>query len=83
MPRTTALWLDNDIVDVRSDRVREFTITHADGEVVTISKSTKEAANFDVASVPAGRELTYPGVANVVGTENVLAACRAHGGRTI
>jgi hypothetical protein len=67
VPRTTALWLDNDIVDVRSDRVREVTITHADGEVVTISKATKEAANFDVASVPAGRELTYPGVANVVG----------------
>lgn len=67
VPRTTALWLDNDIVDLRSDRVRQVTITHADGEVVTISKATKEAANYDVAAVPAGRELMYPGVANVIG----------------
>jgi hypothetical protein len=67
VPRTTALWLDNTVVDVRSDRVRQVTITHADGEVVAISKASKDAANFDVAGVPAGRELTYPGVANVVG----------------
>jgi hypothetical protein len=66
-PRTAAQWLDSRIIDVRSDRVREVTITHADGEVVRISKSAPELTNFEVANVPEGRELSYPGVANVIG----------------
>jgi hypothetical protein len=66
-PRAAAQWLDSRIIDVRSDRVREITITHADGEVVRVSKSSPELTNFEVADVPEGRELSYPGVANVVG----------------
>lgn len=67
VPRVAAQWLDSLIVDVRGDRVREVTITHADGEVVHISKASPELANFEVADVPEGRELSYPGVANVIG----------------
>jgi hypothetical protein len=67
VPRTTALWLDTSIVDVRSDRVRAVTITHPDGEVLALAKPGPDAPNFDVAGVPAGRELMYPGVANVIG----------------
>jgi hypothetical protein len=67
VPRTAAQWVDSSIIDVRSDRVREVVITHADGEVVRISKTAPELANYDVAGVPDGRELSYPGVANVVG----------------
>lgn len=67
VPRNAAQWLDSVVIDVRSDRVREVTITHADGEVVRISKTGPELANFDVADVPSGRELSYPGVANVIG----------------
>jgi hypothetical protein len=66
VPRTTALWLDTGIVDVRSDRVRAVTITHPDGEALVLAKPSPEAPNFDVAAVPAGRELMYPGVANVI-----------------
>ena len=62
-----AQWLESVIIDIRPERVREVTITHADGEVVRISKASPELANFDVAGVPEGRELSYPGVANVVG----------------
>jgi hypothetical protein len=65
--RATAQWLDAQIVDVRTDRVKQVTITHADGETVTITKAGPELTNFDVADVPAGRELLYPGVANVIG----------------
>ena len=68
MPRATAQWLDSVIIDVRGERVREVTITHADGEVVRLSKASAELANFDVAGIPNGRELSYPGVANVVGS---------------
>lgn len=67
VPRAAAQWVESQIVDVRGERVREVTITHADGEVVRISKASSELANFDVAGVPEGRELSYPGVANVVG----------------
>ncbi len=64
-PRAAAQWVDSVIVDVRGDRVRQVTITHADGEVVRLSKAGPELTNFDVAAIPAGRELSYPGVANV------------------
>ncbi|HSC16052.1 MAG TPA: DUF4340 domain-containing protein, partial [Gammaproteobacteria bacterium] len=67
VPRAAAQWVDTVIVDVRGDRVREVTITHPDGEVVRISKASAELANFEVADVPNGRELSYPGVANVIG----------------
>jgi hypothetical protein len=67
VPRTAAQWVDSQIIDLRSDRVREVTIRHADGEVVRISKDSAELANYAVAGVPAGRELSYPGVANVIG----------------
>jgi hypothetical protein len=67
VPRTAAQWVESQIVDVRSDRVREVTITHPDGEVVRISKTGPELTNFEVADVPTGRELSYPGVANVIG----------------
>jgi hypothetical protein len=67
VPRTAAQWVDSVVVDVRGERVREVTITHPDGEVVRLSKTGPELANFDVADVPEGRELSYPGVANVVG----------------
>jgi hypothetical protein len=66
-PKTAAQWLDPVILDVRGNRVREVTIKHPDGEVVTISKLNPNEMNFDVALVPRGRELLYPGVANVIG----------------
>jgi hypothetical protein len=47
--------------------VRQVSITHPDGETLSLTKANADAANYDVAGVPAGRELMYPGVANVVG----------------
>ena len=67
-PKTAAQWLDPVILDVRGNRVREVTIKHPDGEVVTISKLNADEMNFEVvALIPRGRELLYPGVANVIG----------------
>jgi hypothetical protein len=66
-PRAAAQWVDSVIVDVRSDRIKQVTITHADGEVLRLSKTGPELTNFEVATIPAGRELSYPGVANVIG----------------
>ena len=44
--------VDPVILDVRGNRVREVTIKHPDGEVVTISKLNADEMNFDVALVP-------------------------------
>jgi hypothetical protein len=66
-PRAAAQWVDVGVVDVRGDRIKQVTITHADGEVVGLSKTGPELTNFEVAAIPAGRELSYPGVANVIG----------------
>ena len=66
-PKTAAQWLDPVMLDVRGNRVREVTIKHPDGEVVTISKLNPDEMNFEVALIPRGRELLYPGVANVIG----------------
>lgn len=66
-PRTAAQWLDSGIVDVRGDRVEAVTITHADGETLRLSKASPDLTHYEVADVPTGRELLYPGVANVIG----------------
>ena len=65
--RGVGQWLDAQIIDLRTDRIVQVTITQPDGQVVRISKPSKDAANYDVADVPKGRELLYPGVANVIG----------------
>ena len=77
LPRNASQWVDANIIDVRGQRVQQVTISHPDGEIVSISKpepaATAELAglgvemNFEVANVPAGRELLYAGVANVIG----------------
>lgn len=66
-PREAAKWVVPDIVDVRGDRVRQVTIDRPGEKTLTISKATPEQANFTVENVPEGRELQYPGVANVTG----------------
>jgi hypothetical protein len=67
LPRNTAQWLNPNIVDIPSGRVQSVTIRHADGERLVVSKATSEQPNFDVAAIPDGRELLYPGVANTIG----------------
>jgi hypothetical protein len=70
-PHATGQWLAPTIVDVNADRVQQVTIKQPDGETVALSK-TRAAQNYDVAGVPKGRELLYPGVANATG--NALRA---------
>ena len=45
-PRTVGQWLDAGIIDIRSDRIREVTITQPDGQVVKVSKASKDAQNY-------------------------------------
>ena len=66
LPRSAAEWLVKDIIDVNSTDVRSVTITHPDGEKIRISKESADTANFDVADIPDGRELSYSTVANSI-----------------
>jgi hypothetical protein len=74
-PKVVAQWLDSQIVDVRGERIQQVTITHPDGEKLELTKPSAPPSdltagtvvNFAVAGVPAGQELLYPGVANVIG----------------
>ena len=44
------------------------TVTHPDGEVVSVAKADADQSNFDVEAMPEGRELQYASIANVMGT---------------
>ncbi|MFK8014862.1 MAG: DUF4340 domain-containing protein [Gammaproteobacteria bacterium] len=54
-------WLVNDLIDVNESRVTRISITQPDGAVLDV---TRNGANFDVADIPADRELSSPTVAN-------------------
>jgi len=78
--KTGGEWLDRSLTDIPATRIQAVTITHPGLETLRISRlqdaGKKEAkpegtAEFLVADVPAGRELSYPGVAN--GVAGVLA----------
>lgn len=60
-------WLDRQIVDLASARVHAVTITHPEGAVVRVEKANREAVNFEVKDVPAGRELSFSTVGNSIG----------------
>jgi hypothetical protein len=80
-------WLDRSLTDIPANRIRSVTIVHPGSETLRILRApdakpeagpdakaeTAPAgmAEFLVADVPTGRELSYPGVAN--GVAGVLA----------
>ena len=67
----TSDWLATEILAVSGTRMARVTVTHPDGEVVTVSKADSEQSNFDLDEIPPGREVQYASVANVMG--NVLS----------
>ena len=64
----TTDWLATEILAIPGSRVARVTVTHPDGEVVSVSKADAGQTNFDVAAIPPDRELQYASVANVMGT---------------
>ncbi len=70
----TTDWLDTELLAIPGSRVARVTVTHPDGEVVSVSKADSEQPNYAVEAIPEGRELQYASVANVMGT--VLSSLR-------
>jgi hypothetical protein len=66
LPTAAGDWLDAAIIDIDSSAVRAVTITHPDGEVISIEK-VGEDDDFTVNDIPEGRELSYTTVANGIG----------------
>lgn len=73
IPGEPGEWLDTDIVDIDSNRIRAVTIVHPDGDTISLGKESEGATNFTVADIPDGRELSYATVANgIAGALNDL-----------
>lgn len=60
-------WLLPTIIDIDAERVESIKIEHADGEVLTVRKSSEDETDFSVENIPDGRELSYGTVANGIG----------------
>lgn len=65
---TATDWLATAILAIPTSRLARVTVIHPDGETVGVSKADPDQANFDVEAIPAGRELQYASVANVMAT---------------
>ena len=64
----TTDWLATEILAIPGSRMARVTVTHPDGEAVSVSKSDPDQSNFDIEAIPEGRELQYASIANVMGT---------------
>lgn len=60
-------WLDRSIVDLKEAEVVEVTITHADGEQVSVRKNSADDQNFTLQGVPKGREIQSSWGVNALG----------------
>jgi hypothetical protein len=73
--KNTTDWEKRDLTDIAATRLQSVTLTNTDGKVLKAAKQQRTDANFKVADVPAGRELSSEFVANSLGS--VLANLRA------
>jgi hypothetical protein len=59
-------WLDHTLIDIPQDRIKEFAVKPAAGLGFTATRPSKEQADFTVAEVPKGRELSSPAAADPI-----------------
>ncbi|MEO8669718.1 MAG: DUF4340 domain-containing protein [Tahibacter sp.] len=62
--KSAANWLAKALVDLPATRIRELMLTRPDGKVLRAYKNKADDANFAVADVPKGRELSSDFAAN-------------------
>jgi hypothetical protein len=61
-------WLNAEVVNIGSPRIRRVDTTLADGKVLSIEKVDSTAADYSVLNIPKGRELSSPSVGNTIAT---------------
>jgi hypothetical protein len=60
-------WLQRDIVDVADSEVVEVTITHPDGEQLSVRKTSADEQDFTLQGLPEGREIQSSWNVNALG----------------
>jgi hypothetical protein len=65
--KTTGEWLDRQLLDIPAARIQAVSIVQPGIPTLRLTKSARGEADFSVADIPAGRELSYPGVGNSLG----------------
>ena len=73
--KTVAGWERHELTDIAANRIRQVTITNPDGKTLKVYKEQPGDANFKVADVPKGREVSSDFVANALGS--TLSGLRA------
>ncbi len=56
LPTAVEDWISSDVIDLAADRVKLVSLEPPDGVLVTTSRASPTAAQFDLAGVPAGRQ---------------------------
>jgi hypothetical protein len=59
-------WLDNTLLDISQDRIKEVEQKPAEGTTFKASREKKEQTDFTVSNIPKGRELSSPVAANSI-----------------
>ncbi len=57
IPSGLTSWTEPRILEIVRERTRSASVHHPDGEVVTVSRATPDAANFTVENIPPGKAL--------------------------
>lgn len=65
--KTLADWERKDLADIAAARIHQVTISKPDGKALKVYKDQPGDANFKVADVPKGREVSSDFVANPIG----------------
>ncbi len=72
-------WLDNTLLDINQDRIKEVEEKPAEGASFKASREKKEQTDFTVSNIPKGRELSSPVAANsVAGSLSALTLDDVH-----
>jgi hypothetical protein len=71
--KNAADWLKKDLTDIPSNRIQSVELTR-DGKTLTVSKANSSDANYQVADLPKGRELSSEFAAN--GLASLLAGLK-------
>lgn len=68
LPESIGDWLRKDLLDIDATQISVASIRHADDETIEVFKASRDSSNFEVQDLPDGRELSYPTVANGIGS---------------
>jgi len=70
--RDPARWLDNTLLDYAAEKIAEIVVEKADGSKLRLFKPQAADSKFQIADLPAGRELLDPAVNGLTSTLTVL-----------